>query len=55
MRMTNVALHEVSDVVHGCMVCTERAETAVVSCGTSHASGVKYTTSVDIRKRTIKS
>ena len=29
-----------SDVVHGCMVCTERAEMAAVSCGTSHASAV---------------
>ena len=26
------------------------AETAAVSCGTSHASAVKYTTSVDIQK-----
>ena len=25
-------------MVHGCMVYTERAETAAVSCGTSHAS-----------------
>ena len=34
------------------------AETAAVSCGTSHASAVKYTTSVDINffffKRAIK-
>ena len=29
-----------SDMVHGCMVYTERAETAAVSCGTSHASAV---------------
>ena len=29
-----------SDIVHGCMVYTERAETAVVLCGTSHASAV---------------
>ena len=29
------------------------AETAAVSCGTSHASGCKYTTSVDIQKRAI--
>ena len=29
-----------SDTVHGCMVYTERAETAAVSCGTSHASVV---------------
>ena len=25
---------------HGCMVYTERGETAAVSCGTSHASAV---------------
>jgi len=29
-----------SDMVHGCMVYTERAEMAAVSCGTSHASTV---------------
>ena len=27
-------------MVHGCMVYTERAEMAAVSCGTSHASAV---------------
>ena len=27
-------------MVHGCMVYTERAVTAAVSCGTSHASAV---------------
>ena len=27
-------------MVQGCMVYTERAETAAVSCGTSHASAV---------------
>ena len=27
------------------------AETAAVSCGTSHASAVKYTTSVNIKKK----
>ena len=27
-------------MVHGCMVYTERAETAAVSCGTTHASAV---------------
>ena len=27
-------------MVHGCMVYTERAETAAVSCGTSHDSAV---------------
>ena len=37
------------DVVHGCMVCTERAETATVSRGTSHVT--TYTTSVDIKTR----
>ena len=45
-NLRNVALHEVA-MVHGCMVYTEPcAETAAVSCGTSHASAVKYTTSV---------
>ena len=29
-----------SDMMHGCMVYRERAETAAVSCGTSHASAV---------------
>ena len=29
-----------SDMVHGCMVYTEHAEMAAVSCGTSHASAV---------------
>ena len=29
-----------SDMVHGCMVYTERAELAAVSCGTSQASAV---------------
>ena len=48
-------LHDVcgfawSDMVHGCMVYTERAKTAAVLCGTNHASAVKYTTSVDIQK-----
>ena len=28
------------DMVHGCMVYTERADMAAVSCGTSHASAV---------------
>ena len=42
MRMTNVALHEVSDIVQGCMVSTERDETAVVSCVTSHVSVVHH-------------
>ena len=42
-------------MVHGCMVYTERAETAAVSCGTGHASAVStYTTSVDIQKRAVK-
>ena len=40
-------------MLHGCMVYTERVETAAVSCGTSHVSAVKYTTSVDIQKRAI--
>ena len=29
-----------SDMVHGCVVYTERTETAAVSCGTSHAIAV---------------
>ena len=29
-----------SDMVHGCIVYTERAEMAAVSCGTSHSSAV---------------
>ena len=36
-------------MVHGCMVYTERAETAAVSCGTIHDSAL-----VDIQKRGIK-
>ena len=28
-------------MVHGCMVYTERAEMAAVSCGTSHDSAIK--------------
>ena len=43
----------VYDMVHGCMVYTERAETAAVSRGTSHVSTKqrrKYTTSVHIQK-----
>ena len=39
-------------MVHGCMVYTERAETAAISRGTSHVTTkqcVKYTTSVDIQ------
>ena len=43
-------------MVHGCMVYTERAEMAAVSCGTSHVSAVIEfnTTSVGIQKRGIK-
>ena len=37
--LTYVALHEGTRCT-GCMVFTERAETAAVSCGTSHASAV---------------
>ena len=33
-----MALHEVT--VHGCMVYTEGADMAAVSCGTSHASAL---------------
>ena len=47
------------DIVHGCMVYTERAETAAVSRGTSHVTTkqrCKYITSMDIViKRSIKS
>ena len=42
------------DVVYGCMVYTERAETAAVSRGTYHVLTElrrKYTISVDIQKR----
>ena len=52
IHLTYVALHG-SDMVHGCLVYTDRAQMAAVSCGTSHAS--KYTTSVDIEKHAIKS
>ena len=42
-------------MVHGCMVYTERAHTAAVSCGISYASAVTIqTTLVDIQKRTMK-
>ena len=46
----------VTDMVHRCMVYTERARKAAVSCGTSHVSAVKhvYTASVNIQKRAIK-
>ena len=40
------------DVVCGCMVYTECAETAAVSCGTSHVTTTQhctYTTLVDIQ------
>ena len=46
------------DMVHGCMVYTERAETAAVSRDTSHVTTeqcCKYTTSADIQKRAINS
>ena len=44
-----------SDMMHGCMVYTERAEMAAVSCGTSLIYSCKYTTSVDIQKHARKS
>ena len=50
-----VALHEVTwlgDLVYGCMVYTERAESAAVSRDTSDVATkqlCKYTTSVDIQ------
>ena len=50
MHFTYVALHE-GDTVHGCVVYTEHTEMAAVSRGTSHASAVKYPTSVDISKK----
>ena len=43
-----------SDMVHGCMVYTERAKMAAVSCH-QPCQRCKYTTSVDIQKRAIKS
>ena len=46
--------HEVTYMMHGCMVYTEHAETVAVSCGTSHVTTkqcCEYTTLVDIRKR----
>ena len=54
-HVSSVCGFALSDTVRGCMVYTERAETAAVSCGTSHASAVKYSTLVDIQKRAIKS
>ena len=44
-------------MVHGCMVYTERGETAAVSRGTSHVQTkqrCKYTTSVDIHNALYK-
>ena len=44
-------------MVNGCMVYTERAETAVVLCGTTHASAVTPAmppTSVDMKNTTTK-
>ena len=46
------------DMVLGCMVYSERAETAAVSRGTSHLTTkqrCKYITSLNIQKRTVKS
>ena len=43
-----------SDTVHGCMVYTERAEMAAVSCGTSHASAVSTSFRWIFKKRAIK-
>ena len=42
-------------MVHGCMVYTERAEMAAVSCGTSHASTVSTPLRWIFKKCTIKS
>ena len=44
-----------SDMVYGCMVYTERAEMAAVSCGTSHASAVSTPLRWIFKKRAIKS
>ena len=44
-----------SDTVHGCMVYTERAKMAAVSCGTSHASAVSTPLRWIVKKRAIKS
>ena len=41
-------------MVHGCMVYTERAETAAVSCGTSHASVVSTPLRWIVENRAIK-
>ena len=43
-----------SDMVHSCMVYTERAEMAAVSCGTSHASAVSTPLRWIFKKRAIK-
>ena len=46
-----------SDMARGCVVYTERAETAAISRGTSHVTTkqrYKYITSLDIQKRAIK-
>ena len=53
MHLTYVALHEVTRYMC-CMVYTERAETAAVSC-TWHqpCQRCKYTASVDIQKHAI--
>ena len=44
-----------SDMMHGCMVYTERAEMAAVSCGTSHASAVSTPLRWIFKKCAIKS
>ena len=41
-------------MVHGCMVYTERAEVAAVSCGTSRASAVSTPLRWTFKKRAIK-
>ena len=41
--------------VHGCMVYTERAEVAAVSCGTSHVSAASTPLQWILKKRAIKS
>ena len=44
-----------NDMVHGCAVYTERAETAAVSCGASHVSAVSTPLQWILKKRAIKS
>ena len=52
MHPTNVAFMKWRNIVHGCMIYTERAEMAAVSRDTSHVTTKKrdkYTIVVDIQ------